>query len=73
MNPRNALTLTPPKINLATSEDIRRELAKVYREARGGTLPIGDGTKLCFMLVQLLKAHEMSVLEMRVEALEQAA
>lgn len=63
---------TPSKINLATSEDVRREMAKVYREARLNKLPISDATKLSYILTQILKAHELIVLESRIELLEKA-
>jgi hypothetical protein len=61
-----------PRINLATSEDVRREMAKVYREARLNKLPISDATKLSYILTQILKAHELTVLESRIEHLEKA-
>jgi len=61
-----------PRINLATSEDVRREMARVYREARLNKLPISDATKLSYILTQILKAHELIVLENRIEALEKA-
>jgi hypothetical protein len=61
-----------PKINLATCEDVRREMAKVYREARVGKLPISDATKFSYILTQILKAHELTVLESRIELLEKA-
>jgi hypothetical protein len=62
----------PSKINLATSEDVRREMAKVYREARVGKLPISDATKFSYILTQILKAHELMVLESRLEVLEES-
>jgi len=61
-----------PRINLATSEDVRREMAKVYREARLNKIPISDATKLSYILTQILKAHELMVLESRIELLEKA-
>jgi hypothetical protein len=61
-----------PRINLATCEDVRREMAKVYREARVGKLPISDATKFSYILTQILKAHELMVLESRLEVLEES-
>ena len=61
-----------PRINLATCEDVRREMARVYREARLKKLPISDATKLSYILTQILKAHEMMVLESRIAVLERA-
>ena len=45
-----------PRINLSTSEDIRREMAKVYRETRCNKILPSNGTKLVYMLINILKA-----------------
>jgi hypothetical protein len=61
-----------PRINLSTSEDIRREMAKVYRETRcNKILPI-NGTKLVYMLINILKAYEATEIERRRTDLELA-
>ena len=70
LEPIEVLDSSTPKINLATCEDVRREMAKVYREARTGKLPISDATKFSYILTQILKAHELTVLESRIELLE---
>jgi len=49
-----------PRINLATSEDIRREMAKVYRETRCNKIMPSNGTKLVYMLINILKAYEVT-------------
>jgi hypothetical protein len=59
-----------PRINLATSEDIRREMAKVYRETRCNKIMPSNGTKLVFMLMSILKAYEVSEMEKRLTDLE---
>lgn len=59
-----------PRINLATSDDVRREMAKVYRESRCGKLATSEATRLVYMLTQILKAHELHVLEKKLSALE---
>jgi len=64
---------TPPKINLSSCEDVRREMARIYREARTGKLPISDATRLSYILVQIIKVHELIVLEKRIDALEAIA
>ena len=46
-----------PRINLSTSEDIRREMAKVYRETRCNKILPSNGTKLVYMLINILKAR----------------
>jgi hypothetical protein len=59
-----------PRLNLSTSEDVRREMAKVYREARSRQIEPSEATKLVFILTQILRAHEQVVLEGRVTELE---
>lgn len=61
-----------PRINLATSEDIRREMAKVYRETRCNKILPNNGTKLVYMLINILKAYETSEIEKRLTDLELA-
>lgn len=61
-----------PRINLSTSEDIRREMAKVYRETRCNKILPSNGTKLVFMLMSILKAYEASEMEQRLTDLELA-
>ena len=74
LNPIEVINFhTPARINLSSSEDIRREMAKVYREARGGKLLLSDATKFSYILTQMLKAYELSVLESRMEILEGSA
>jgi hypothetical protein len=60
-----------PRLNLSTSEDVRREMAKVYREARSRQIELSEATKMVFILTQILRAHEQVVLEGRISALEQ--
>jgi hypothetical protein len=61
-----------PRINLATSEDIRREMAKVYRETRCNKILPTNGTKLVYMLINILKAYEATEIEKRLTDLELA-
>jgi len=61
-----------PRINLATSEDIRREMAKVYRETRCNKILPSNGTKLVYMLINILKAFETTEIEQRLKDLELA-
>lgn len=55
---------------LDSLKDVRREMAKVYREARSGIIEAQDGTKLVWMLAAIGKAIEGSDIEKRIEALE---
>jgi hypothetical protein len=64
------LSPTPPRINLATLEDVRREMARVYRDMRNQIIDGQDGTRLTYVLSQLGKLHEMAEVEKRVNALE---
>jgi predicted nucleic acid-binding protein len=64
--------LGTPRINLATSEDIRREMAKVYRETRCNKILPSNGTKLVYMLINILKAYEITEIEKRLTDLELA-
>lgn len=49
---------------------MRLELGRVYREMRAGTLDPAVGTKLAFVLGEIRKAYETSVIERRITALE---
>ncbi len=65
-------TLTPtPRLNLSSIDDVRREMARVYRDTRGGNLPSSEATRLVYILSQMLKAYELYVLEERVATVEQ--
>ncbi len=61
-----------PRINLSTSDDIRREMAKVYRETRRNKILPSNGTKLVYMLINILKAYEATEIEKRLTDLELA-
>ena len=61
-----------PRINLATSDDIRREMAKVYRETRFNKILPNNGSKLVYMLINILKACEVTEIEKRLIDLEKA-
>jgi hypothetical protein len=57
-------------IRLATAEDIRKEMAKVYRDAKRGQIPTEVATRLVYILGEIRKAHELTVLEAQVTELE---
>ena len=63
---------TTPRINLSTSDDIRREMARVYRETRLNKILPNNGTKLVYMLINILKAYEVTEMEKRLVQLEKA-
>lgn len=61
-----------PRINLSNPECIRQEMARVYREARAKVIDTSEASKLVFMLSQIAKAYELSVIEKRLADLEAA-
>ena len=58
------------RAKLDTLQDVRREMAKVYREARSGSVDVQEATKLTWMLQAVGKVIEGSDLEKRIEQLE---
>ncbi|MHB8391725.1 MAG: hypothetical protein ACYDBH_19460 [Acidobacteriaceae bacterium] len=61
---------TPGRIYLRHAQDIRRELASVYRDMRVKKIDPQDGTRLAYVLDLIRKAYETSVLQERIEILE---
>ena len=61
-----------PTIHLKTADDVRLEMAKVYREMRHGRIESGEGTKLVYVLGQIGKVIELAEFEKRIELLEGA-
>ena len=68
-------TPTTPKertsrVRLGCVGDTRRELSKVYREARAGQLDMAKACKLTYILVSIGKLIADETLEARITALE---
>ena len=61
---------TPSRIDLKTIDDVRLEMARVYREMKSGIIETADGTKLAYVLAQIGKLIETHEIEKRMEALE---
>ncbi len=59
-----------PQLKLATIDDCRREMAKVYRDAKTGITETADASRLVFMLTSIAKMIEVGQLEQRLTALE---
>lgn len=59
-----------PRINLSTAEDIRREMSRVYREARAKEMDTSEAGRLVYILGQIIKAYELEVIEQRIARLE---
>jgi hypothetical protein len=62
----------PPlrRARLDTMARVRRELARVYREARAGRLDVADASKLANILQIMGRMIETSEVEARLDALE---
>ena len=59
-----------PQIKLATIEDCRREMARVYRDARTARIDTQDASRFVYILSQIGKLIELSEFEKRIELLE---
>ena len=60
-----------PQLKLATIEDVRREMARVYREARTGLSDTANSSRLVYMLTSIAKMIEIGQLEQRITILEE--
>ena len=60
-----------PQLKLATIDDVRREMAKVYREARTGMTDTANSSRLVYILTSIAKMIEIGQLEQRLTALEE--
>jgi hypothetical protein len=63
----------PPRLRLklSTVGDVRAELARVYRGAKVGNIPIGDASRLANILLILTRCIESGDFETRLLALEE--
>lgn len=59
------------RLPLATADDVRRELARLYREARTGRVEVPDASRLANVLQILARCIETGDLEKRLIALEE--
>ena len=60
-----------PQLKLATIEDCRREMARVYRDARTGMTDTANASRLVYMLTSIAKMIEIGQLEQRLPILEE--
>ena len=65
-----AVLPTPSRVDLKTIDDVRVEMARVYRDMRGGKIDAQDGTRLAYVLAQIGKLIESGEIEKRLEAVE---
>lgn len=59
-----------PQLKLATIEDCRREMARVYRDARTAATDTAEASRLVYMLTSIAKMIEIGQLEERITKLE---
>ena len=62
--------LPTPRLDLKSIDDIRLEMARVYRDMKSGKIAPADGTKLAYVLSQIGKLIELHEIERRIAALE---
>jgi hypothetical protein len=55
---------------LASLTDVRKEMSKVYRQARSGKIRTDEASRFTFMLASIGKVLEVCELERRLEQLE---
>jgi len=58
------------RCKLSSIDDVKAELGRIYREAKGGTRDVGDVSKLANILSIMGRLIEGSELEKRVRVLE---
>lgn len=68
--PRTPRRIPARALPLKTLAQCRREMAKLYREVRGGMLESSEATRLVYVLAQVGKLIEVAELERRLYALE---
>ncbi len=61
---------TPNKIDLKSIDDVRLEMAKVYRSMKGKEIQASDGTRFVYVLAQIGKMIEIHDIEQRLTVLE---
>jgi hypothetical protein len=64
-------TPSAAQLPLSSALDVRREQAKIFREARGGTMDKADAAKLIWMLGEIRKSIETYEIEQRLMGLEE--
>ena len=66
----DVLPTRPKKVDLKSINDVRLEMASVYRQMKSGEIETSDGTKLVYVLGQIGKMIEVHDIEKRIELLE---
>jgi hypothetical protein len=61
---------TPYRLDLKSIDDVRLEMAKVYRSMKSGEIQSSDGTRFVYVLSQIGKMIELHEVERRLSILE---
>ena len=61
---------TPYRIDLKSIDDVRLEMARVYRAMKSGEIPSSDGTRFVYVLSQIGRLIELHEIEKRLSILE---
>jgi hypothetical protein len=61
---------TPSRIDLKSIDDVRLEMARVYREMRSNIIEAQQGTRLVYVLAAIGKLIELHDIEQRIQDLE---
>ena len=69
-NSSGKVVATPKKIDLSTINDVRLEMASVYRKMSAGNIETSDGSRLVYVLGQIGKMIELHEIVLRVDKLE---
>lgn len=69
----NSCPTPQQRIDLKIIDDIRLEMARVYRDMRSQKIPTTDGTRLVYVLSQIGKMVELHEIERRIGELEAAS
>lgn len=56
---------------MANINDVRLEMASVYRAMKGGSIEAGDGSRLVYVLGQIGKMIELHDIEKRINLIEE--
>lgn len=68
-----AVKLSPSRVSLTSLDDVRTEMARVYRQCKSGQRDIKDGSRLVYQLQCIAQVISDSVIEKRLDALENGA
>jgi hypothetical protein len=69
-SPTPTQRISARRLPLDSLEATRREMSRVYREMRSGSLPSHEGTKLVYVLSKIGELLTIVQIERRIDALE---